>query len=291
MKKKGVFDRTKAGGGTGSLKQHLDSCHKGWNPQKPTGNIAQMVASGGRSFRWDAEKSELAIVNCIVVHNLPFVLAERPEFLTILQTYNPHAKGIPQTTLRRRISTQYGRMYSKLVSIFSNLDSKIALTTDCWSSPHKSYPFMAITAHWIDIDWKQRNCIVDFIHLEGSHTGENMAGALVKSCSDLGIGEQQIVGIVTDNAANNGTMLECIQATWNPSNEDDKFTKKQQQIRCFAHVLNLCAQKMLETLKSAAVDASVMDVEEMNGGQLDNRARAGKSLHIRIVFIFSILFN
>ena len=40
--------------------------------------------------------------------------------------------------------------------------------------------FLGITCHFIDDDWNLRDILVDFVNLEGFHSGENMASAFVK---------------------------------------------------------------------------------------------------------------
>jgi hypothetical protein len=40
--------------------------------------------------------------------------------------------------------------------------------------------FLGITGHYIDADWKLKDILVDFIELQGSHSGENLANAFVK---------------------------------------------------------------------------------------------------------------
>ena len=41
--------------------------------------------------------------------------------------------------------------------------------------------------HWITEDWKFQDGLLDFIDLSGSHSGENLCNAFVKSCHDFGI--------------------------------------------------------------------------------------------------------
>ncbi len=49
------------------------------------------------------------------------------------------------------------------------------------------YAFLAITIHWITKDWKLQNKLLDFINLSGSHSGENLCDAFVKSCLEFRI--------------------------------------------------------------------------------------------------------
>ena len=57
---------------------------------------------------------------------------------------------------------------------------------DAWTSPGVQ-GYMGITAHWIDRDWRLRAELIEFMVVQGSHTGENFAKILVKSLEELGI--------------------------------------------------------------------------------------------------------
>jgi len=63
---------------------------------------------------------------------------------------------------------------------------KISFTLDAWTSPN-CISFLGITAHWISKEWKLKEILVDFHKLLGSHSGENLADAFVKSCKEFNI--------------------------------------------------------------------------------------------------------
>jgi len=44
--------------------------------------------------------------------------------------------------------------------------------------------FLGITCHFIDADWNLEDVLLDFIHLAGSHTGENMMKEFLKCTKD-----------------------------------------------------------------------------------------------------------
>jgi hypothetical protein len=81
---------------------------------------------------------------------------------------------------------------------------------------------------------------LDFCELVGRHTGEMISNRLLEVLKDYGI-EKQVLTITGDNASNNdsgmekfATLLHLGKTTYP---KDDEV-----QIRCFAHVLNLCCQ-------------------------------------------------
>jgi len=48
-------------------------------------------------------------------------------------------------------------------------------------------PFLGITAHWITTNWKINSIIIDFVHLQELHSGNNLVDALYKVLKDYGI--------------------------------------------------------------------------------------------------------
>jgi len=46
---------------------------------------------------------------------------------------------------------------------------------------------LGITAHWISDKWELKSLLLDFIKLEGPHTGINIKEAFLKSLSNFNI--------------------------------------------------------------------------------------------------------
>jgi hypothetical protein len=44
--------------------------------------------------------------------------------------------------------------------------------------------FLGITCHFVDADWCLKETLVDFIHLSGSHSGENLAMEFLNSIDE-----------------------------------------------------------------------------------------------------------
>lgn len=57
---------------------------------------------------------------------------------------------------------------------------------DCWTSKNQ-ISFLGITIHWIDKDWQLQNSTLDFCHIEGPHSGENLAFKLTEVLKDYEI--------------------------------------------------------------------------------------------------------
>jgi hypothetical protein len=69
---------------------------------------------------------------------------------------------------------------------FKKIPGKISITIDTWTSPNY-IAFLGITAHWINKNWKLEELLIEFAHLQGPHSGDNMAAAFVEALNELGI--------------------------------------------------------------------------------------------------------
>lgn len=61
---------------------------------------------------------------------------------------------------------------------------RISFTLDAWTSSN-ALPFLGITAHWITSEWKIESLLLDFIKLEGPHSGENLKSAFLQSLNEF----------------------------------------------------------------------------------------------------------
>ena len=95
--------------------------------------------------------------------NLPFAIIERSSFINILGACNGN---VPQMMVKAdAIQNHLFRMYAQhreFIKISLSKFEWIAFTSDAWTSPNVK-SFMALTAHWIDTDWKCKNYCWGFL--------------------------------------------------------------------------------------------------------------------------------
>ncbi|CAB5383608.1 unnamed protein product [Rhizophagus irregularis] len=112
--------------------------------------------------------------------------------------------------------------------------------------------------HWVTENWKLKSFLLDFIKLEGLHSGANIKDAFLKSLKNFNI-ESKILGVTTDNASNNVIFLKAVESDLSQryiyNDSEDKH------VRCLAHIINLAAQQVLTTLK--ATDNDELSNEEV----------------------------
>lgn len=61
---------------------------------------------------------------------------------------------------RKHIIDQYELERKKVIQYMAGIKSRVAITSDMWTSDNQKRGYMAITAHFIDESWSLRNIIM-----------------------------------------------------------------------------------------------------------------------------------
>ena len=109
--------------------------------------------------------------------------------------------------------------------------------------------------------------MIDFKQLTGSHSGKNMARAVLETVSELGL-QEKLFTITGDNASNNDTMVTDV---YNVLKEDlgdrAKFLYPDGYVRCLAHILNLVVKEILYSLKSGSCEGAQAVCDSLDSPQ------------------------
>ena len=120
--------------------------------------------------QYSEEKLKEFLIRFFVVEDIAFQTVESLSFRELLHLMRPGSFIPKADSLKNGIMSTFKTKLSKMRSLWATIDSRISFTTDIWSAPN-DIPFMAITGHWIDPDFKMRSMLMDFVALPGSHTG------------------------------------------------------------------------------------------------------------------------
>ncbi|GBC28488.2 ribonuclease H-like protein [Rhizophagus irregularis DAOM 181602=DAOM 197198] len=221
----------KSNGSTGNLNKHLKNHMDKIDPS------VKKQAEFMKKFLGENKEKEIAFSNAGFRENLaiwvasddqPFTVTEGDKFQRLIKLCNAKVE-IP--------------------SADTNVPGKLSFTLDCWTSTN-TVAFLGITCHYIDINWNLHDILVDFVHLSGSHTGENLAKAFL-SCVDNEFNIfNKILAITADNAANNTTLLKELENVC--GRNEINFNHKRNHVRCLAHIINLTSQEILRHIKAAS---------------------------------------
>lgn len=205
------------GPSTGTFLKHLRSKHADRCPELlPPSTVQPPVkkdffAPKKRKNGFDQASFEDWLLKWIVQKDQPFSMVDDPVFLGMMASHNPDAPPIfSRRTVMRRIEEILEVKKDGLKRKLNGFKSKISITCDLWTSKNQ-LSFLGVTAHYIDATWTMQQEVIAFKHLEGEHDGKALAIALVEVFEELGIADR-ILGITSDNASDNGTMMTYIHA-------------------------------------------------------------------------------
>ena len=136
---------------------------------------------------------------------------EGPEFrkLLLYLRLTLQDKDIPQRTkvrgaiidawreyfdvLKQELAVSLSRFTSRAILIITHQDvpGRISFTGDIWSD-QSHYPYLAVTAHWIERDksthhLKLRAALIAFHRLRGSHNGPHLAKIVLHILDQVGV--------------------------------------------------------------------------------------------------------
>lgn len=179
-----------------------------------------------------------ALIKFIVQDNLPFNIVEGKGFLSLMKQVAPLYKVPTRNTIKNNVD----RKFEVISTAFKNILKKskyFTITTDIWTADMQTKSFMGITVHFVH-DMKLTSATIGIVELSESHTADYIALELGKALQIWGIDPNDVVAVVTDNAAN---MVKAMH---------DKFGKNR-HIPCFAHTLNLVCENSLTNTEGLSI--------------------------------------
>jgi hypothetical protein len=208
------------------------------------------------------------LVNWITINNLSLRVIESDATIQLFSFLNPAIKQISRRTLYRDIAAEFEASFDGKKAEIQRaiqVSRRVSLTTDCWSSRNNK-EYMAVTAHYSDLDMRLQSTVLDIIMLpEATHDHEYLCQELLVITDRFKI-SSSIIAITRDNATVNDGLLRSFQAEleYRQSLIDDdleaatkflSFNTTDGDIRCISHVYNLAVQAGLEGLKAEAAQS------------------------------------
>ncbi|GJF00145.1 hypothetical protein PsYK624_164240 [Phanerochaete sordida] len=161
-----------------------------------------------------------------------------------------------------------GRSGSITDTFKRELESDISYAMDCWTSPnHRT--FLDLFAYFVE-EGKCKSILPDFIEVPGSHTGECLGYEIKGVLNEFRVKQKVstlcmehdmkthhlwILGMTIDNASNNNTMVAVLASRLND------FPGAPNQVRRFAHIVNLVAKTILHQFDSTQKCGNKRDKE------------------------------
>ncbi|TFY60202.1 hypothetical protein EVJ58_g5298, partial [Rhodofomes roseus] len=176
----------------------------------------------------------------IIEDDLPWTTGESPGLARMFRYMQSKFMLPSDTTVRNTVATIFAQLHAEVVKELAAVKSRIAYSTDTWTTKSMIYTFAGTIANFIDDDWQLVERLIDFRHLlDDEHEGVNAAKAFMESGSKR--------ALTMDNAATNDVLARTLAGLL-MEKYSIHFSPENGQIRCLAHVANLVVQKILASL-------------------------------------------
>jgi len=235
---------------------------------------------------------EQALIQWVVQTRQPFTVVEHPAFQAIFEAADVELPVKGADTLYNRIKARFSDSRNGVRQGLAQSCHSVALSLDVWTSEHQLAIF-GVIGHWITPSFEKREVLLDFMEIQGAHSGENLADSLLTMIHELDIAPK-LLTITGDNAGNNGTLCDALYTELRKTYDDEddafrikplmRFHGRKSFIRCLAHVINLICKEILATLGSGSAREAkiVLDELALHQDQSFSNTGAGKSAIVKI---------
>ncbi|WJZ94265.1 hypothetical protein VitviT2T_013139 [Vitis vinifera] len=202
------------------------------------------VQIGG--FTFDQEISREKLARAIILHEYPLSIVDHVGFREFATSLHPLFKMVSRNTIKGDIMKIYEVEKDKMISYLEKLQSRVAITTDMWTSNQKK-GYMAITVHYIDESWLLHHHIVRFVYVPPPHTKEVLSDVLMDFLLDWNM-DRKVSTVTVDNCSSNDGMINILVEKLSLS-DSLLLNGKIFHMRCAAHVLNLIVKEGLDVIE------------------------------------------
>jgi len=237
--------------GTTNLLAHSKTCPK--NPNLLSNGLNQTVLTfdpngcggvnlGAASHRFNVESCRKALAKFIILDEKPFRLVEGEGFKHFCRTLQPQFAFPSRFTIPRDCFKLYLEEKLRLRALFRSYCSRVALTTDCWTSV-QNLGYLVLTAHFVDNEWNYVKRIFSFSGVP-NHRGDTIGKHVEDVLRSWGL--RNVSTITVDNASSNDVAVGVLRRRINNMNVlvlDGEYL----HFRCCAHILNLVVMDGLKT--------------------------------------------
>ncbi|KAM3221704.1 hypothetical protein P3L10_020974 [Capsicum annuum] len=203
----------------------------------------QTKESPGEYWKFEQEVVTRALVEMIIIDELPFSFVENKGFKKFMSKVQPLFQITSRRTIARDCYDVYGKLRLSLKRSFREMQSRICLTTDTWTSVQR-INYMYLTAHFIDRDWVFHKRILNFCPIT-SHQGNHLVECISNCFLDWNV--DNVFSVTVDNASSNNITVSALSKKldmWGTNIMDGKHL----YVRCIAHILNLIMQDGLNEI-------------------------------------------
>ncbi|XP_057451913.1 zinc finger BED domain-containing protein RICESLEEPER 2-like [Lotus japonicus] len=233
--------------GTTNLNTHLKICIKytyaiSNDPSQTVLNLASGDLAA-TSLRFNVEACRKAVAMFVILDEHAFRAVEGEGFKFLCNQLQPQFTVPSRFTVARDCYLIYLDEKVRLRAFFRSNCSRVALTTDCWTSV-QNLSYLVLTAHFVDNDWRYQKRIISFSTVP-NHKGETIGKVVEEVLREWGL--RNLSTITVDNASSNDVAVAHLKKRFKNMNGlvlDGQFF----HMRCCAHILNLVVNDGLKDM-------------------------------------------
>ena len=141
---------------------------------------ASPVTPKGQKYGSDAQnRLSKYYLNFLIQDLQPFHLSQSKAFLQFCHALNPKYIVPNSQTMREQTNQSFVARKAEIIKDLSLNRSLFNFTTDGWSSIRVD-PYIALTCHYIDNNWKIRSVLLDFRDFPHPHDSYNISETLLE---------------------------------------------------------------------------------------------------------------
>ncbi|SJL18670.1 uncharacterized protein ARMOST_22267 [Armillaria ostoyae] len=226
---------------TTNLKNHAERCDMKASSTKSKQTKIDEVAS-----RYTYGEFHLLHAEWMTQSHRPTLIIEDPKLQEIYRLLNPNVKIPSDTTLGCDIKEVYEVSKERMKEMLKEHEGRFHITFDAWAAPN-SHDYLGIVLVWCH-EGQIRVVTLDLVELTEAHTGAYLAERVMEVLKEYGI-EDRILGETGDNASVNDKTLDELEMLFKEVSELI-ITRRETQVRCFAHILNLIVKAILSQFEA-----------------------------------------
>ncbi|GJV30423.1 zinc finger BED domain-containing protein RICESLEEPER 2-like protein [Tanacetum coccineum] len=206
-------------------------------------DIRQRILAGNSqsdliNYVYNEKDGRNALAKMVMLHEYPLSIVDHTGFKSFTRTIQPLFKCPSRITLKSDIIKLYGEQKNQVIKDIKNNQSRVAITTDMWTSSNQKKGFMAITGHFINNDWILRSKILSKV----------LTNVLMDALIEWNV-DTKLSTITVDNYTTNDSLIGKIKDKL----QLNKLIHDGSHIHmwCSAHILNLIVKIGLNVIKVA----------------------------------------
>ncbi|KAL4596310.1 hypothetical protein ACB092_12G155100 [Castanea dentata] len=160
-------------------------------------------------YQFDQVKVRNNLAHMVILHEYTLSIVDHIRFREFVASLQPMFKLVSRNTLKSNILKIYDNEREKALKMLDKNGSRMAITTDMWTSSNKKRGFMVITAHFIDHTWMLQSRVLRFVYVSSSHTKDFLADVLVDCFLEWNI-DRKLSTITVDNCSTNDAMIRLL---------------------------------------------------------------------------------